>query len=695
MVLLILGAAACGEDDIPQDRDTDPPEEDTPETGVLSTGEFEMPGTVTRLDVRGQGGDPQESYGVGHPIEIEVDVDPAPGWEERLDGFVNVHVGLVEQIATEDQRADAETCYLGALFRTDKDLTILDDGTYRYTRRYHISESCLDEEEDAATFNVWVALNPARFLPEEEGDVVIPRDHYNTQFFNPLFDDTTDEGRNEQCIGANGVEGCIYTIDVERVPSINVSTTNTDLQSDVFVFDPIICDVPTDYSEPQTQTQTTIEMSGYHENIDVSNHESDVFESLDVDLPTLYFDLCPRGEDGECAAGTSYMRVSVGSTDESGENVLVNEVQVSDLRAGVPYIESANLYFGFGGDVCLALAGWNPAGEPDWSAERNFNLRVCNDTAFEESAPGADPDADDCVMRELRMVHVDDLPDGEITSEREFTGGSSHELGNSIISADAEFGSNNAIDMQGATSESFMRAAVDGWISFDVFDVSVTTRSAIDGSDSGASGHLDVVGTRMWTASEEGENVAISESTDFSDQECLSHTYGIAGVGLDVSLCGEGTVGIEVEAANFAEDNAGAAPFDQASRHGGIDQEIRPYSEFAMIATATLDLALARGGVEGTLDLVTSELPVASTLNWGLEEPAVVTTWDVTSDLSLTFLSGHIDAFVDLARPGWCGWYPCRKWANVVDKRLVSFSGINSTYALLEQQNTSGITLLE
>ncbi|TXD41793.1 hypothetical protein FRC96_03605 [Lujinxingia vulgaris] len=706
MGLLPLGIAACGGDDIPQDRDTAPPEEDAteadageedaPETGVLSTGEFELPGTVTRLDVRGQGGEPQESYGLGHPIEMEVDVDPAPGWEERLDGFINVHVGLVAEIDSEDQRDEAETCYLGALHRPGKDLTVLEDGTYRYTRKYYIPDSCLDENQDRGTFNVWVALNPARFLPEEEGLVAIPREKYNTQFFNPLFDDTTGLNRNVECINASGETGCVHSIVLERAPGVNIITADTELKSDVFIFDPVVCDIPTRYSEPQAQVQTTLELGAHNEIVDTSSHEFDIFEHLNIDLPTLYFDICPQGDDGECKEGTSYMRMKVGSTNESGENVLVNEVQVSDLRAGVPHIQSANLYFEFGGEACMTLAGWNQAGEPDWSEERDFYLRVCNDTAFEESAPGADPDADNCVLRELRMVHIDDLPDGgEIASERTFTGGSSFELGNSILAAKAEFGSENHLDMQGASSDAYMNARVDGWVGFDIFDVRVATRSSIEGGDSGASGHLDVLGFRQWSASESGENVTLSDTTEFSERQCFSYFYGIAGVGLNASLCGEGSVGLEVQAANFRQEGAGPEPFDLTSRHGGVDQEIRPYSAFSMIATASVDIALARGGIEGTVNLVTAELPLASALNWGLDAPLVITTWDVTSDLVLTFFSGHIDVFVDLARPGWCGWYPCRKWASVVDERLVSFAGISSTYALLEQRDTSGVTLLD
>ncbi len=688
--------AGFGDTDLPPDADMRRP---PPEQGSLAMGEFETPGTITRLEVTGADGEPQSSYGVRHPIDIAVDIDPADGWETRLAGHPNLHVGLVETVESERDRADAETCYLGSLTHRGKSAEFLDDGKVRFQRRYFVPKHCLAEGDSSGSFNVWVALNPARFLPGES--LAIPERDFNTQFFNPLFDDTEDEGRNQACTGAGGQDGCVYTLEVELIEGFNIITAETDLASDVFVFNPAACDS----SEPNfanglAAASTTLQIGGTSPALEAAAEytRADALEAAGVESVGVTYELCPRNQAGSCADGHDYQPIDVSESDDGDEGTLVNAMQVDAMSVGSEHVAEANLYVG-PGDLCESLAGWR---DVDWSDYRLFNLRTCVDPGFDETAPDGETDADNCALSLLRMVHIDETPDGQGPSSGfAFTSDWGSSVGGDVLEAYASFGSKNRLDTDGAANQTHARAGIDGWVSFALFDVELEARSQIDGSRSGVDAHVDVFNTRRWSFHEQADAVSLAETVDYAKQACKSYNYGVAGIGLNASLCAEGRAGFELHVETDAADEPGAAPFDEAERHGGIDNLLEPFAAFSLIATASADALLAQGGIEGTIDLVTAELPIVSDLKWGrVSGPAVVTTWEVGTDLVITFLNGTVDVFVDLARPGWCDCgtlcgYPCRRWENVVDERLLSFDGPEQRIPLLSESNTSGATLTD
>lgn len=245
------------------------------------------------------------------------------------------------------------------------------------------------------------------------------------------------------------------------------------------------------------------------------------------------------------------------------------------------------------------------------------------------------------------------------------------------------------------------RTCVSGGFDYALFDAGLDARSLLASTGSGIDGHVDVFDDRRWSFHDPSSEVTVDDTVDFTKSSCASYTYGVSGIGLNASFCAEGRTGFEMNAATTLAQGPGPQPFDEATRRGGIDNELKPFAAFSVIATATVDALLARGGMRGTVDVVTYELPIVSDIDWGeVDGPAVIATWNLSTDLVLTFLAGHIDAFADLARPGWCDcgtWcaYPCRRWSNIVNERLVSFSGISETIPLLSASNTRGATLTD
>ena len=137
---------------------------------------------------------------------------------------------------------------------------------------------------------------------------------------------------------------------------------------------------------------------------------------------------------------------------------------------------------------------------------------------------------------------------------------------------------------------------------------------------------------------------------------------------------------------------------------GDITVTFTPSANFGMEATAYVSIAVARGGVEGTLDLLTISLPVTSTLNWGLTTLAPQLTFrgTVNMNLDIDTLSGALAIFADTRSVKICSkkfkfWgkkrtikYPCGfSWNRKLNYNLVSWKGNNYSFDLLSRYKTA------
>ena len=195
-------------------------------------------------------------------------------------------------------------------------------------------------------------------------------------------------------------------------------------------------------------------------------------------------------------------------------------------------------------------------------------------------------------------------------------------------------------------------------------------------------------GTTYFSDSKQIPEVKYSKDFTKSKQLCYNYNYGIAGVGINVQMCGNGKAGINVNKVNItAKTGAAGAPFDKSTKIGDVDALVTPNASLGLSATASLNVAVAKAGVTGTLTLVSVNVPATATMQWGLiaknNKPALVVKNTTNVDVDVSLLSGKATVWVKVVKPKWCScgsWcpgYPCTTWKSVVNKNLFSFSAYN------------------
>jgi hypothetical protein len=195
------------------------------------------------------------------------------------------------------------------------------------------------------------------------------------------------------------------------------------------------------------------------------------------------------------------------------------------------------------------------------------------------------------------------------------------------------------------------------------------------------------------------EDVEFEDGPSYDKSACLHYNYGIAGIGLNLDLCANANAGIAIEGNISGEEGENEA-FPGSSRVGSITASVTPSGTIGFTASASINIAIARGGLTGTLNIIEVELPAVANLQFGLVDSTddtcnnalcIKTVSTATVDLVVNFLSGSINVWVDLAQPNWCGcgsWcpgYPCFTWASVVNQTLLSFTAYSLEQNLYEE----------
>ena len=174
----------------------------------------------------------------------------------------------------------------------------------------------------------------------------------------------------------------------------------------------------------------------------------------------------------------------------------------------------------------------------------------------------------------------------------------------------------------------------------------------------------------------------------------------MAGIGLTASLCLDGSASI-TNGLSITSASGGYEEFADSTSYGLIEASIVPAVAMGMTATASVDLAVISGGINGNLNIITTSLPATADLAWGLVETdgsiSLLTTYGAGLDLENELLSGTVSVFVNSYSIAWCSsWgvsYPCGGgWATIVSQPLVSYSGFNYNYELM---SLSGSITLE
>ena len=652
----------------------------------LARGEFEDPGVIKRLAVSkpdkptGGGSDPS-TYAAGHPVNVAVDIEPAEGWDTRLAGLANMHVGLIETIDPnaedlDEARANADTCYLGALNAPSLSAERLESGNLRFERNYIIPPSCLGEDERTG-FNFWVALNPARQARGEQLD--IPRRFYNTQFFNALAEDTDGEGRNAECTGADGREDCVYTIYVEPSPGVNFVMEEPELESTVFPFDPGECEGQVEYSNAQARVETSMTAYGA-EQFDAENLESrNAIEQAGGQRALIRFRMCPRAPDG--GSEGSYIHLPTARLDSSGEPELTSVVEVDEVVVGSSRIAPYDLYLTRSADVCGPLAG---TATPDWSGYNLFNLEICTETDGEEATVDGDADADNCSIVVLRKVRADDGDSGFSDISREFKAEYERTLGTDFANVHIDIGTFNRVDLDGARTRNWAELNLGGWLDATLLDSYVRGDRSIEGQSLLAT-YLRIFSFTLVDERRESEDGSVTFTHDTAKERCWPFQISIAGMPLNGQLCARAGLEGNTVVNMTGEQGPGSEPFQNSELLGTLSAEHNRSGVFELGASVALDAAAARAGARGEVTLADIGLQATGDLNWGLEaDGAVIGYWDLGADLLIDAMDGYIELFVDVAKPGMCNGRPCRRWQKIGSKRIYDHDSPEMDFELVE-----------
>jgi hypothetical protein len=644
-------------------------------------GEAMSRGVITSLSVAREDNKDVDRFMTHHPIRVNMTIKPTGPVADHV-----ISMGLVEKVAPGAPRDKVRTCLLGTMEASYGVVEGQEASEVSLSRDLVVSPDCLAGASDDATFNLWVGIDAKGAQGDElaqggEG-AQGATDRLGTQFFNEERIDLSGLSRNDACAGSDGKPGCVIDINVTRSEGYNVAVDELSPLSHVGVMTPS-CSV--DFAAPLAAMSGRIRLFGAASHTgSVKGEEARnalVSEDGQAQPIELRYSLCPRGEAAEdgsapCATGTDYAPLFVGAPG-SGKD-LRDFVTVDRLVNAEPHVFNHGVFVAPESQACSHITS-------DWSKYATYNLKVCETAPKAERRNGGDEAADNCAVEPIELV-VKAPSRATNASAWQLYKEYSTETGNSVVNVGASFGTDNNLNLNGATTHSWATAGVGGWFSFDLFNVWADGAAYVPIVGSYADAGIDVLGARLWHYHQELAEIHLEANPQYGRQACVGYDYTILDLGLTISACAKGTVGLQAKLDVAAKDGNEGPPFETSGKIGKANALVKPWASLQLVAEASADIGVTRGGVSGTMTLLNTSLPAKGNLTWGLtnfDPPTLTVAADVSLDLNIETLSGNIHAWVEQGHPDWCDadcWlfdcgYPCWGWSTVWDDDLISWGG--------------------
>ena len=709
------GEHACGrsgrgdDDDDKATKGTTEADAGSTDAGQADTGDvqlkqrFDDHAELIFLDVTDEDGESPAEFHAGHPLRITATLQPTKDFDGDVGGL-SLQFGLVQKYDKDEDRAKVVTCYLGEANQDSGTISKNDDGTFTYVMEQLIPASCVAglDKGKSRIFNVWAGIN----MPQEHhapSDRYIADGDYNTVFFNSQQVDLDGLDRPKKCKDRDGKAGCIYDLTIAPSPGPNVAVTRFVLESTLMPVHLASCGTGTRHEDPGLSFELGLTLygrdphDGKTQGHATGNHLDDYLKS--GEFIAISADICPLSDTSDqCAKGTKFERLHLTTRQADNSTVATAEqVKVTSMRAGHEYIYGLDAHVDAMTALCKRLT--DHTAKDSWAGHSHYRLKVCATPPFAEQGHSSDTDEDHCRVDIIRLGVVDDSGSGAAKSLG-FKKTWAKKIGNSVVNGYADFGTDNALNLSGARAHTWAKTGVGGWLHLPVADVEFDAAAQVAIVGRYLDGHVEVLGKRLYNYSKSIPEVELTYEKSWSKSYCITYNYGIAGIGLNASFCAGGSAGAKFDASIKAVAGSGVKPFNNSTKIGVAEAGVTPFVDFNMSATAELNLAVAKGGITGTLTLVDVSLPTVGNLYWGLVKgPALVVTYGVTSKLKVELLHGDISVYVDLLKPKWCKcgkWcpgYPCAKWKEVVHKSLASFNGWKYGITLLNKKSNKGLTL--
>ena len=655
----------------------------------------------------------EHTYYEHHPVVIEFGVTAKGNPIE-----FNMFFGLMEKLSTTNPTdadyAALKHCSLGSTVVSHSGGTELSENHYSAT--FTIPAECVEglAAGGSRTFNVYVSGDTEGQVKEgnedpESGSVLV------------LSELEKAGDRNKLCKDSKEAEGCVYDLIIKPSHGLNLAVLSLKKESSVAVLSSSTSDhsdatnesgtTQAEFNEPFLQVTTEVAVYG------AEGHDETSSNAIDGKTVSLKYAICPGADirpdssgalSHTCADGTDWAALTIYDQDNAANAASghLATLPITSLVASTPTYFHNKLYAESTTRTLLSSGG-------AWSNFVYFAVKACvssTDITEQSTTSGQTYDttlSDNCQYQHVTLTRP--VATDHSANTYSFNRSWSNSYGSSkTVGIKTAFSTNNTLNLSGAVSATSGDLDTIGWLKKSVAHAHANAGAYVAVTGSYIDLQQKLIGLTLFSYQKTIPEVDYSKTYELSKEACATFQYGILILSLNVSICAKGSAGFTAGLAITAKEGNNST-FSSSTKIGDITVTFTPKASFTAETSAYVSVAVARGGVEGSVTLVEISLPVSSTLNWGLTSLSPTTLafkGRVTMDLVIETLKGSLVAFGDLRSVKWCSksfkiWgkrkhisYPCGfSWNRKLSYNIVSWSGKTYTYGLLNRYKTLTLSL--
>lgn len=640
--------------------------------------------TVTELGVS------SETVHANHTIGITMGVlsDSALDQATVVVGLMESHdAGLSDR-----DKASLHSCALGRIVFRD----LAADSALTVHEKFVVHEDCLKDGK-ATSFNLFSYVDP----DDSTLEASLGAEDNNATVFNS---DSLDETNNQACTTADGDVGCIFEIEVDINPGLDLSLTELKLESPALIlYGPSdhedVPDGEEEYNFPHIKADIAIALNGA-----IASDENALPNPTEI-----LYDLCPVSS--TTCADDDWMPLTIYSNDDKPSGHDRTET-VDELFVNHPGYFSHELYLE--GDTLTKVQGGG-----DWANFIEYTIRACVNTPRDAGygltsftpiteAPAFAHDAQDSNNCKTINMYLVEPPSIVVKASKASAGPAAYSFDRSQknfwgshnkIGVSLDAGTANTLDFDGARSHTWAKSNLTGWLNISILDAHAKVNADVSIVGSSYDVKLAAFNQTLFSNARSIPEYHWSKKWSVSKRACATFSYGIYIVSLDVDVCASGKLGFDAGLSITAKEESGSGIFAEAAKIGSIDPAFKPYLNFDGSATAYVSAGIAKAGIEATIAILETSAPVTGYLRWGLnDEYNMVIEGNIELKLIYDTLNGKIYAFADVRKVSWCKkWgvpYPCgTHWHRVAKATLATWHGVSKTIILLNRYKQITLTL--
>lgn len=574
---------------------------------------------------------------------------------------IQVTLGLMERPASGASATQTEvdalrSCQIGG----DK-ITLKGDGTQQYLEFDGIvPPECLGTDSQRV-YNYYVLLDGVDEVSSEEDKFRV---------YSELQQSTT---LSQQCVSTDAAggthPGCVHNITVRPSPGVDVALISSVPVSSVIVLDPSgqHARVPSGQTEaprPLITTNTTIAAFG-----------RDFDDTNAANLPSgvqFRYDIIAVPD----TTGVGWKPLNV--------NPDAGSASLSTLSPGEQLQLEGRLH------PSPDFRTLTSPGGP-WAGVPDYKIRACVGPMFPEHGDpiggGMNGLNNNCKEFTVRLVFGDFSSSSASTEENTKTISETYGSSSSIALG-LSGGSTNKFSLTGASSTNSAKATLSGFFgSFTMFEGWGNGAASV----SPVQGTLDY-GLKVFGVSMLGDppgsasSVTYTKTYGISKEKCVTYSYGIVIVSVDLSGCFSASAGVAL---------------DLYASGTQVRATVRPYVSAGLSVSATLNATIYRASLTGSVTVLglntTAGDGVSATLSYVVNStsPVKLTVGlTISAKFVISTLSGSLSLSLEQLELQWCKkkvWgvkisYPCGwDYDTVAEYTLFSYSGYSYTNNLLNR----------